>query len=148
MNNTNTYFSDDERSHNSLSDNGSDFENIDSDDSMDEETRRIVFKRTDAPDFKSMVSNPQPKITKTKSCKQPKTISLKNFNDKILQEEKVNQPKKFISKRAEDKKKSLGFDNSRPKRHFNPRLPPFTTLSKKDDIKLINTNNIKEFPTL
>jgi hypothetical protein len=66
----------------------------------------------------------------------------------MLQEEKSKQPKKFVSKRAEDKKKSLGFDNSKPKRHFNPRFPPFTTLSKKPDVKEINTNNINEFPTL
>lgn len=109
-----TYFSDSDE------DNHSQNDEYESDSSLDEETRRIVFSKFNQNDYSCFIKEDiQPKI-KTKKLKEKKSISLGEFNKKIEE----NKPKKFISKRAEEKKKNTGIVNV-VIRKFNPKKIPY-----------------------
>jgi hypothetical protein len=60
------------------------------------------------------------------------------------EEVKNNTPKKFISKRADIKRKELGIEEEKePKRSFNPRKPPYNFVFNKtynmNDVDVIDT---------
>jgi hypothetical protein len=92
--------------------------------------------------------NNKVRIEKVKVLKHT-SFSLSDFYKSANKEEETAKPKKFVSKRVSDKKKS---DNSEvkpeyvEKRKFNPRLPPYNLVKKK------NNNEIKrlddDFPSL
>lgn len=169
MNNTtktnmtkNDYFSDDEPEENELDDENLDAE---SDDSMDEETKRIIWEASrrnyekmeqDRVREQEIMMNKllNTKITKenvpeikSNNSKPKKSISLNDFNKKVEQEELAKKPKKFVSKRVMDKKKQSGVETEvKPKRQFNPRLPPFNFVRKQKQDK-VQLNSV-DFPSL
>ena len=87
-----------------------------------------------------------------KTEKKGKNIfNLSEFNKKVEEDIKANQPKKFVSKRADSKRKELGISSNENtiKRSFNPRKEPYNFVKsheKKETIlELINQD---EFPSL
>lgn len=124
------------------------------DESMDEETRNIIFNKVSNINY-DLIQYPTTVKTKnkdkSKSKGKDKHISLIDFNKKIEEDAKSKITKKFTSKRVNDKKKSLGITEELPKRSFNPRLPPYNFVHNVHDRKLeenVNINNTEEFPTL
>ncbi len=83
-----------------------------------------------------------------KSIKKNNKMTLLDFNKKVDDEIKANEPKKFTSKRSTDKKKLNPTSNiDIIKRKFNPRNPPYNFVHKerKDDNIIIN---LEDFPEL
>ena len=104
MNPENNYFSDNE-------DNNSIDELYESDNSIDDETRRLVYdaikKRDNENDYENLeIENKKNNNQKNKSKKNKKSLSLDEFCKKLDKEEEINKPKKFVSLRAENKKKN------------------------------------------
>lgn len=89
-------------------------------------------------------------LNSLKKNKNKKIGNICNINNNILTlnefHNKTNEPIKFISKRAEERKKNLEVY----KRKFNPRLPPYTIIKNKkiENIKKLDINNIDLFPKL
>ncbi len=132
------YFSDDEAEQ--INDNMDDNLGYDSEEEMDSETREIIWaalQKAPQHDFKSELDNLD-KEKKNKSEKKhkrqqennKKNLSLSEFNKKIEAESKEKEPKKFTSKRVEQKKKELGISEPVYVRKFNPRHPPFNFVNK------------------
>jgi hypothetical protein len=143
------YFSDDDQ------DNIIDEENNeqDSDDNMDDETRQAIFRAIIGNEEKEINYNETSNkpIKKNKQKKLTNTLSLEEFSKKMEKEEKANQPKKFVSKRAEEKRKQLGLveETLKSKRSFNPRLPPYNFIHKKNiSNDPVDINNSNDFPSL
>lgn len=157
------YFSDDESEEDNIND---DVSEIESDDSMDEDTKRIIWEAS-IKNFEkmeqekkhekenmmnkllntSLIKDMEPE-TKLNNVKPKKTISLNDFNKKVEQDEQAKKPKKFISKRVQDKKKLNGDENdSKPKRNFNPRFPPYNFVHNKQKQNTIQFNPA-DFPSL
>ena len=82
---------------------------LESDDSIDEDTKNIIFKKIKDDDFFTSVSKPKSKK------KERKKINLIDLSIKP-------ESNKFISSRVSEKKKDI---IAPKKRHFNPRLPPY-----------------------
>jgi hypothetical protein len=157
---TTDYFSDDEVKEQECPDIINDYPYEDDQYEMDNETKQIIFaslskninKYTNDLDElikienKTKNNNQNIKIGK----KQKNVFNLTEFNKKIDEEEKAKKPKKFVSKRADDKRKQLGIDeNIGPKRSFNPRKPPYNFVkshNKKDEKP--NILNENDFPSL
>lgn len=83
------------------------------------------------------------------NLKKNKNKKINNINNILTLNEfhnKTNEPSKFISKRAEERKKNLEVY----KRKFNPRLPPYGIIKNKkiENIKKLDINNIDLFPKL
>jgi vesicle coat complex subunit len=104
------------------------------DSSLDDESKAILYKaamkKVNNDDILNMNKEKNIKQIKVKPIKNKNTFSLSEFNKKIEEE---NKPvKKFISKRAEDKKTQLGLvEENTLKRCFNARLPPYNLIHKK-----------------
>jgi hypothetical protein len=153
QNNPNDYFSDDEVPEQDVRD-----ELEQSEDEMDEETRRIIFaaaSKNSIMDFFQSKQTPakskEKKSNESETKKQGKKVmTLDQFNKKVDAEEKAKKPIKFVSKRAVDKKKQLGLgDDNQVKRSFNPRLPPYNFVHKKINSQSdVNLNNKDDFPSL
>jgi len=90
-------------------------------------------------------SNKSNKTNKTKII-----YSLNEFVEKFEPKETANQPKKFISKRVNEKKKQSDiYNETKIKRQFNPRIPPYNFVHvKKETKQIINIFNEHEFPSL
>jgi hypothetical protein len=89
-----------------------------------------------------------PKIGKVSKVSK-NVFSLGEFTKKIDEEVKLSQPKKFISKRADTKRKELGLDNEIIKRTFNARKPPYNFIARVNNINNdINISNNMDFPSL
>jgi hypothetical protein len=151
---TNDYFSDDDDK-DQTNENLDDINEYDSDDSLDEETKRIIFKSAnkniDWNEFSTQKLNNNLKESPQyeKPTKPKNVLTLGEFIQKVSNTEKKNQPKKFVSRRAEDKKKQTGgIQDTRPRRSFNPRLPPYNFVHKKTAAPVINTTNQSDFPQL
>ena len=156
---TTNYFSDDDIEEPNNMDISDDYSNDSDDYEMDEETRRIAFSSRNISRFisdqseqseqKEKKSNKQGAKAKSEA-KSKKVFNLVEFNKKLEEEANAKKPKKFVSKRADNKKKQLGIDeNIGPKRSFNPRKPPYNFVKSHDkpDDKpnIINSN---DFPSL
>lgn len=134
----NSYFSDDEVEEEQLEE-----EDYESDESLDEETRKIVFN-TVAKSFTDFEIEKTVKVEKPKDKPKTKsTVSLEEF----VKKSDETKPKKFISKRADEKKKSTGVELLY-KRQFTPRFPPYNQVYKKEANSNINIDSSKEFPSL
>lgn len=154
--NTDNYFSDDEKV-NQTNDNLEEGE--ESDDSLDEETRRIIYqsisKNMNWENLtlevkKEPVKKKLASTDKTEKAKKTKNVlSLSEFIRKIDSEEKAKQPKKFVSKRVEEKRKQFGVsEDTKPRRSFNPRMPPYNFVhGKKEESQSVNFNEL-DFPSL
>lgn len=165
------YFSDDEveeqYNHDIMDDYPYDEDYEDEYEEMDEETRRIIFSHSSR-NIENLTSElnelsqmekklKEDKINSKKEKKQikmdkkGKTIfNLADFNKKLEEEEKAKKPKKFTSKRADDKRKQLGLDEETgPKRSFNPRKPPYNFVKSHDRKEIMpDLINTSEFPSL
>ncbi len=153
--NADDYFSEEEEIN--QDDNVEDIIEEESDDSMDEETRRIIYK-TSSKDINwndlTLKTKQEPVKKKQsvtdKSKKTKNVLSLNEFVQKIENEEKTKQPKKFISKRVEERRKEFGTNEEKKlKRSFNARLPPYNFVhSKKEVVEPVNFSNELDFPSL
>jgi hypothetical protein len=162
------YFSDDEVEEQDRHDITDDYpyeEDNEEDNEIDEETRRIIFnassknidKLSSELDelYKKEKQDKEDKLNKKLEKKQnkingKKTLNFAEFNKKMEEEEKAKQPKKFTSKRADEKRKQLGIDEvTGPKRSFNPRKEPFNFVKSNDRRDLTpRLINIDDFPSL
>jgi hypothetical protein len=149
--NTDNYFSDDEVNQDNQID-----ECEESDDSLDEETRRIIYQSISRNmNWDDLTYNVKKEPVKKKQSSTDKPMKTKNvlslgqFVQKIDIEEKTKQPKKFVSKRVEEKRKQFGVsEDTKPKRSFNPRMPPYNFVhGKKEPEKPINFSNNLDFPS-
>jgi hypothetical protein len=132
---------------NDLEENLSNIEEEEEDEELDEETKRILWeanlKRLNNDSVLDFSDNTKKSKSKKSSDKKNKKVvlSLEDLNKKI-------EPKKFVSKRVEEKKKINNEENS-VKRTFNARLPPYNRVhqSKKEQVT-VNINDENEFPSL
>ncbi len=89
------------------------------------------------------------KEKENKQSKKKQGMSLIEFNTKLEEEAKAKQPKKFVSKRVEEKKKINGVEEQKFKRCFNPRLPPYNWVNKqKQETHTVDLSNKEQFPSL
>ena len=143
--NPNIYFSDDEVNNNVDSD--LDYQ---TDDSFDDDTRLLVYNALEnklEDNLLTLNITKTNKEIKQKNKKLKTSMTLNELIKKIDTDE--NKPKKFVSKRASEKKISVP-NQSVSKRHFNPRMVPYNTIHKLNNTKNnnININDNKDFPTL
>jgi len=151
------YFSDDEVAEQDNRDIMDDYP--DDEYEIDEETRRIIYENAAKninrfeTTYDGFGGKQTKKSEKTKSNidkKSKNVFNLAEFNKKLEDEANAKKPKKFVSKRADEKRKQLGIDeNSGPKRSFNPKKPPYNFV-KSHDKKEIKPefSNLEEFPSL
>lgn len=90
------------------------------------------------------------KKSQTISTKKTNKLSLEEFSKKIEEEIKTIQPKKFMSQRADIKRKELGLDKPvEVRRSFNPKKLPYNFVFRQNDTnKEINITNTTDFPSL
>ena len=128
--------------------------NIEEEEELDEETKRILWEanlrrlNNKESDFVFIDDTKKLKQKKSNDKKNKKNVlSLEEFSKKVEEDEKLKQPKKFVSKRVEEKKK-VNEENT-IKRTFNARLPPYNWVyqTKKEQVN-ININDEHEFPSL
>ena len=133
--------------------------NEDDEEEIDEETRRIMYEHAvrkyenEKNNDYSIKHNEKEKLLDEKKDekkdKKNKKLTLVAFNKKIEQDINARRPKRFISKRADDKKSQLGMQNDNGfKRSFNPRNPPFNFIKSNDFVQKPEILNLEEFPTL
>ena len=128
---------------------------------MDEETRKIIWEASmrhqnnfnfdDISKDHNEKKSKQKKSNSNSNKNQKKKVglSLEQFRNKIDEEAKAKQPKLFVSKRVEDKKKLNGVKEPVVKRQFNPRLPSYNSVKKLEETKKpVDFNNKNEFPSL
>jgi len=159
--NSDNYFSDDDdiNQDNHIEGDEDYDEGEETDDSMDEESRQIIYRsmRKDRTDFTFFVEKESDKnkgkpkqSSMDKSNKTKKSMSLSDFVQKIDAEEKAKEPKKFVSKRVIEKRNKFGAsENIKPKRSFNPRMRPYNFVQhKKETNEPINFTSKNDFPSL
>ena len=136
-------------------------------DETDEETRKIIFnctiKNNDRITNELNELYEKEKINKeAKSIKKMKKqqnkhekkgnqiLNLVEFHKKIEEEEHAKKPKRFVSKRADEKRKQLGIDeDTEPNRSFNPRKPPYNFVKSHDNHHITpEIFNTIDFPSL
>jgi hypothetical protein len=160
------YFSDDEVEEEDNRDIMDEYPDDDDEYEMDEETRRIIFSHSsrnienltrelnDLACMEKKLKEDKLNVKKEKKQnkleKKGKTIfNIAEFNKKLEEEEKAKKPKKFVSKRADDRKKQLGIEESvGPKRSFNPKKPPYNFVKSHDRKEVAPDINSNEFPSL
>ena len=128
---------------------------LEENDEMDPELLKKIYesqmKKIDAHDFLITNKKSESKL-KIKVCKnKPKNIlSLSDFTKKVDEEVKKSIPKKFISKRADERRKEMGLDEEpEAKRSFNPRKQPYNFVFNKNyDITELDITNVEDFPDL
>ena len=133
-------------------------EEVESEDDFDEDNRLKMKEAYDKyiirlnEEMKTInVNNKMQSINNNKQSKKKdnkkNVLSLDKF---ILEEKKIenlNKPKKFISKRVEDKMKTKNIPPIEyKKREFNPRKPPFNLVVVEN--KITNPLNDDDFPSL
>ena len=156
MSDSDNYFSDSDKSEGVIEKTLSDLENSEelSEYEMDEETRKIIYdsllnkpKNNDYSYFSSeKVPSKKKRVRKPRNQKKV-GLTLESFQEKI----ESDKPKKWKSKRSQDKKNELGITEKKVimKRQFNPRLPPptYKTFKKKDEEEEL-VNSEEAFPSL
>jgi len=134
---------------------------------MDQETRRMLFERASSNidrftnELNDLTQNTkklkEEKLNKKLEKKQNKlnkngkgTMSIAEFTKKLEDTEKANKPKKFVSRRADEKRKELGIEEvTGSKRAFNPRKPPYNFVkSHNKKLVILDVLNPDEFPSL
>jgi len=100
----------DENNNNEIPVQNTDYGELESDDSIDEDTKNIILKKIKDDDFFMSVAKPKSKK------KERKKINLIDLSVK-------SETNKFISSRVSEKKKDIIVPK---KRQFNPRLPPYS----------------------
>ena len=134
---------------------------------MDEETRRMIFEKASinidrfTDELNELTQNAkklkEDKLNKKLEKKQNKlnkngkgTMSIAEFTKKLEDTEKANKPKKFVSRRADEKRKELGIDEvTGPKRAFAPRKSPYNFVkSHHQKLVIFDGLNPDDFPSL
>jgi hypothetical protein len=130
-----SYFSENE---DSIIDEGDEGDDLSSDESIDEELKNIFYKATYNNTYEleedTVVSKDKTHKKQIKS-----SLTLQDFTKKV----EAEKPVKFVSKRVNDKKPATV-----QKRCFNPRLPPYNFVHKKNIDQNININDNNDFPNL
>ena len=128
-----------------------------SDYEMDEDTRRIVFdhvrltKMTESTFFQDGEGPKKKSKKRKKKNNSNKGKNLLDFMSDLESKEQEGKPRKWRSKRFNEKKEKLGISKEKVvRRRFNPRLPIPTQLTfKKKDIVTVKVEFDEEsFPTL
>jgi hypothetical protein len=125
-----------------------------SDDEMAEYLKSIVSitsrEQLDLSTIMKKEKNTKASIINTNTnTKTKKTLSLVDFNNKIDEVIQNSKPKKFVSKRVEEKKVKVETNDIVVKRSFEPRLPPYNFVHKHNNYQSkININDTDLFPTL
>jgi hypothetical protein len=113
--------------------------------------RELIFKKSISCSFADIENN-YIKEDKVKTMKEKKSISLNDLNTMVAKLEDERKPKKFISKRSEEKKKEMGIEKQVKLviRKLNPRLPPYLLSEEyKNSIKNNNVSfTLEDFPSL
>ena len=121
-----------------------DVQELDEEEEIDPELMKKLLSISNNDLNEMLVKSPKNKKLKTKN-----TLSLDDFNKKIDESIIANKPKKFVSKRADEKRKILGVDDEPiVKRVFNPRKPPYNFVYKKSHNIITDMFDDSEFPTL
>jgi len=108
------------------------------------EIRSIIYKTINNFDNLNLndlnLNDNKKKINKKNNNICNNNLSLNDFLNK------TSEPVKFVSKRAEERKKNSEIY----KRKFNPRLPPYSIIKNKkiENIKKLDINNVELFPKL
>ena len=125
-----------------------DDQELDEEEEIDPELMKKLLSISNNDLNEMLVKSPKNKKLKTKT-KTKNTLSLDDFNKKIDESIIANKPKKFVSKRADEKRKILGVDDEPiVKRVFNPRKPPYNFVYKKSHNIITDMFDDSEFPTL
>ena len=117
---------------------------------IDPELRRLIFERSlnksffDDYERPIKTSSPKPKGQK----KLKNTLSLEQFNNKITEQLEQNVEKKFVSKRAEIKRKDTEPCDEIIVRSFNPRKPPYNFVYNKEAKVFIDIKDEESFPAM
>lgn len=137
-------------------------EEVESEDDFDEENRikmkdaydRYIIKLNQELEATKILSE-QPKLNNNlqnskvekNKVKKNNVLSLDKFIGDIKNKENANKPKKFISKRVEEKLKSQNISICQyKKREFNPRKPPFNLIIIEEKKSQVIDEN--DFPSL
>lgn len=154
MSDSENYFSDSDKSNNEDQSDTNLSEDELGDTYMDDETRLMIYHAFQNRDPEKetqyqMDISSTPLKKKRERIRKPKVkkgINLFELNQKLEE----NKPKKWTSKRSQNKKEELGITNEVfKKRCFNPRLPPPNkdTFKKKKETNILS-NDVNMFPTL
>lgn len=110
--------------------------------------REAIMKK-DTFDFCVKGETKKSGLKKEMTTKKKNSMTLGDFNKQVDEKIKELQPKKFTSKRADDKRKTLGLDIMvEVKRTFNPRKQPYNFVNRKKIINSTDVNSMEEFPTM
>jgi len=110
---------------------------------MDDELKAIIFGRVIdvEQDYSILEGKPKEKKKKGKTVKPIVTL------EDALKEDEKNKPKKWTSAKAEAKKPTV--KETKPKRQFRPKLPPYRSVHKfKEEKEVIDISNNNLFPSL
>lgn len=109
-----------------------------------QELYNSIINKTSNLDLDSLMTKRKPaSSTKIPRHKPSKTMSLSQLNSKLEE----SAPKKFTSKRADEKRKQLGIDEKPQYRKFNARKQPYNFVNKPKINQVVALNNT-EFPSL
>ena len=143
----NDYFSDDETV---LSEQEQDNQEELLEEAIQRELYQSIQNKTSKLDLDSLMVKPKVNHkpeTKERRHKPSSVMSLADFNKEVI-DKATDKPKKFVSKRAEEKRKAVGMEEKVEYRKFNPRKPPYNFVHKNKTVESVNINNNTEFPTL
>ena len=115
---------------------------------LDEEAQQELYKsiinKTSKLDLDSLMAKRKPDTSNRITRHKPsKFMSLSQLNSKMDEA----APKKFTSKRADEKRKQLGIDEKPQYRKFNARKQPYNFVNKQKTQQVAPMNN-SEFPSL
>jgi len=109
-----------------------------------QELYNSIINKTSNLDLDSLMTKKKPNSSARISRPKPsKTMSLSQLNSKIDE----SAPKKFTSKRADEKRKQLGIEEKPQYRKFNARKQPYNFVNKPKMNQVVTLNNT-EFPSL
>lgn len=135
-----------------LEDDTIDYEEIERqlEENAQQELYNIIINKTSKLDLDSLMTKKKPEHNSSNNLsnieirqKPSKFISLNQLNSKMDE----FMPKKFISKRADAKRKDLGIEDAPQYRKFNARKQPYNFVNKLKRNQVISMNNT-EFPSL
>jgi len=109
-----------------------------------QELYNSIINKTSKIDLDSLTMKKKPmSTTKISRHKPSRVMSLSQLNSKIDE----SAPKKFTSKRADEKRKQLGIDEKPQYRKFNARKQPYNFVNKPKKNQVVSLNNT-DFPSL
>jgi len=114
---------------------------------LEEEAHRELYEsirnKTSNLDLDALMVKRKPVNTKVTRHKPSSVMTLSQLNSKIDEA----MPKKFTSKRADEKRKQLGIDEKPQYRKFNARKEPYNFVNKSKTKQVVSLDKT-EFPSL